>query len=45
MPIAFTDLFACTAMLMLPERCEGTGKRSNSVLFASKDETLWPSDR
>ena len=44
-PIAFTDLFARAAMLMLLQRCEGTGKRSNSVLFASKNETLRPSDR
>ncbi len=41
---AFTRLFARAVMLMLPQRCEGMGKRSNSVLFASKDETLWPSD-
>jgi hypothetical protein len=45
MPIAITDLFACAAMLMLPQRCEERGKGSNSVLFALKDETLWPSDR
>jgi len=44
-PSLFADLFACAAMLMLPQRCEGAGKRSNSVPFASKDETLRPSDR
>ena len=26
MPIAITDLFACAAMLMLPQRCEERGK-------------------
>ena len=45
MAVAFIELFTCTAVQMLLPRCEGTGKKSNSVLFASEDETLWPSDR
>jgi hypothetical protein len=45
MPLLSPIYFACAAMLMLPQRCEERGEGQTGFLFASKDETLWPSDR